>query len=159
MNGVYFARSRQNTSVCSIKVWRLNSLTGKVESEWLTYAGIVLEKSTAYAVTILEHALKHISLVDCTGIVIWSDKGGSFKSYEMLGTCAGKVMADICKDCEIDYGESQEFKNDCDQYFGNLRSNSFGVCSLVWEGDRRVHSATLQFGKLHGVASLLPLAC
>lgn len=57
MSGVYFARARQSASICSLKIWRADA--SGVLSEWLTYAGIVLEKSTVYALAILEDALKN----------------------------------------------------------------------------------------------------
>ena len=43
MNGAYYARARQNTSVASVKLWRRKDM--QIEERWLTYSGIVLEKA------------------------------------------------------------------------------------------------------------------
>ena len=129
MNGVYFARARQNTSCLGVKLWKRGPVGDAVLQKWFVLLGVVLEKGSGYSANCLEHILERVLLTPdgerlrdgISGIVLWSDKGPGFKSYEMLGTVAGKLVLRFCLDfAEVNYGDRMEFKNDCDAFFGKI---------------------------------------
>ena len=116
MNGAYYANARLNTSVCSVRIWTNSYI------RWRTYCSRVLEKSSAYAFSILQDVLAHLELEKISKICIWSDGGPSFKSYMTLGTIAKTLVHQYRRTFEVNFGCEMEFKNECDRYFGKLDS-------------------------------------
>ena len=107
---------------CS-KIWRANSrlaynttgvfILGAGEGphgRWIDFLSRIIDKSTSYAITIMEGVLARLDLSSTTQIAVWADAGSHFKSYEMLAFLGLKVVEQARCPVRAYYGLGGHFK-------------------------------------------------
>ena len=107
---IWFAGARMSINVWSAFVWSSDNPAGTMH----TYLSRVLEKGTAYTMTLLRDILEHVDLRRFHSVCLHSDVGPHFFSHTFIGTISSVFTHDFQMHFTVKYGFPKHFKNVCD---------------------------------------------